>query len=61
MWGVYRFKQGLGGQVLRTLGAWDLPLRPMLYRAYTQVWPRLMDILRLRGRAQTRQALEGDD
>ncbi len=23
MWGVYRFKEGLGGQVVRTLGAWD--------------------------------------
>ena len=23
MWGVYRFKEGLGGKVVRTLGAWD--------------------------------------
>lgn len=61
MWGVYRFKQGLGGQVMRTIGAWDLPLRPVVFRLYTQVWPRLMDLIRARGRVKTRQALEGDD
>jgi lipid II:glycine glycyltransferase (peptidoglycan interpeptide bridge formation enzyme) len=26
LWGVYRFKQGFGGQVVRYTGAWDLPL-----------------------------------
>jgi len=61
MWGVYRFKQGLGGQVMRTVGAWDLPLRPLVFRLYTQVWPRLMDLIRARGRIKTRQALEGDE
>ena len=61
MWGVYRFKQGLGGQVVRTIGAWDLPLRPRVYRLYAQVWPRVMSLLRARGRVQTRQALEGDE
>jgi len=35
LWGVYRFKRGFGGQLRRTVGAWDLPLRPLLYRAYT--------------------------
>ena len=24
MWGVYKFKEGLGGEVVRTLGAWGL-------------------------------------
>ncbi|MEJ2487654.1 MAG: peptidoglycan bridge formation glycyltransferase FemA/FemB family protein [Anaerolineales bacterium] len=61
MWGVYRFKKGLGGQVVRTIGAWDLPLRPWVFKLYSQVWPRVMGILRARGRAQTRQALEGDN
>lgn len=61
MWGVYRFKQGLGGQVVRTIGAWDLPLRPVVFRLYAQVWPRLMDLIRARGRVLTRQALEGDE
>ena len=28
MWGVYRFKEGLGAQVVRHIGAWDLPVLP---------------------------------
>ncbi|MCB0158900.1 MAG: peptidoglycan bridge formation glycyltransferase FemA/FemB family protein, partial [Caldilineaceae bacterium] len=35
LWGVFRFKQGFGGRALRTVGAWDLPLHPLGYRAYT--------------------------
>lgn len=34
LWGVYRFKRGFGGQLVRTVGAWDRPLRPILYTAY---------------------------
>ncbi|RPJ36829.1 MAG: peptidoglycan bridge formation glycyltransferase FemA/FemB family protein [Chloroflexi bacterium] len=55
MWGVFRFKEGLGGQVIRTAGAWDYPARPLLYYLYTRVLPRILDILRRRGRARTRQ------
>ncbi len=49
MWGVYRFKEGLGAQVVRTLGAWDFPVRPGLYRWYTQVLPRILSIMRRKG------------
>ncbi|MBN1178711.1 MAG: peptidoglycan bridge formation glycyltransferase FemA/FemB family protein [Anaerolineae bacterium] len=35
LWGVYRFKRGFGGRLMRTAGAWDRPLRPVLYRCYT--------------------------
>lgn len=35
LWGVYRFKRGFGGRLVRTVGAWDRPLRPLLYRLYT--------------------------
>ncbi len=59
MWGVYRFKEGLGGKVIRTVGAWDLPLRPLVFQLYAQVWPRVMDVLRSVGRARTRNTLEG--
>jgi peptidoglycan pentaglycine glycine transferase (the first glycine) len=55
MWGVYRFKEGLGGQVVRTIGAWDLPVKPLLYRLYTQTLPRLLDMMRRRGVARTRR------
>ncbi len=34
LWGVYRFKQGFGGQVVRYTGAWDLPHSRVGYRLY---------------------------
>ncbi len=58
MWGVYRFKEGLGGQVVRTLGAWDFAPSRFWYRMYAEVMPKLLAVMRSRGRAQTRQTLE---
>ena len=52
MWGVYRFKEGLGGITTRYLGAWDYPVRPTLYTLYTTTLPRILAIMRHRGRAQ---------
>lgn len=60
LWGIYRFKSGLGGKVARHIGAWDLPLQPLLYTLHTQVWPRLIELKRLQGDAQTRQQVGGD-
>lgn len=57
LWGVFRFKEGLGGVVSRTLGAWDFTPNPLLYRMYTEVLPRMMDIMRTRGRAKTKHSL----
>jgi peptidoglycan pentaglycine glycine transferase (the first glycine) len=57
LWGVYRFKEGLGGQVIRTLGAWDYAPNKFWYRMYSEIIPRLLDVLRARGRSQTRQSL----
>lgn len=34
LWGVYRFKRGWGGQVVRSVGAWDQVYNPALYQAY---------------------------
>lgn len=34
LWGVYRFKRGWGGQLVRTVGAWDKVFNPVLYQAY---------------------------
>lgn len=34
LWGVYRFKQGFGGRVVRFAGAWDLPLSAAGYALY---------------------------
>lgn len=59
MWGVYRFKEGLGGEVVRTLGAWDYAPNTLLYRLYADVMPRVLDVMRSRGRSKTRQSLGG--
>lgn len=34
LWGVYGFKRGWGGSVVRSLGAWDYVYNPLLYTAY---------------------------
>ena len=34
LWGVYGFKRGFGGQVIRSPGAWDLAWNPIVYAAY---------------------------
>jgi peptidoglycan pentaglycine glycine transferase (the first glycine) len=34
LWGVYRFKQGFGGRIVRFTGAWDLPLSAAGYQLY---------------------------
>ncbi len=44
LWGVYRFKRGWGGQLVRTVGAWDRVYSPLGYQAY-------LAYLRLRGLA----------
>jgi peptidoglycan pentaglycine glycine transferase (the first glycine) len=40
LWGVYRFKRGFGGQLVRTVGAWDRVYNPLLYRAYLAYFQR---------------------
>jgi lipid II:glycine glycyltransferase (peptidoglycan interpeptide bridge formation enzyme) len=59
MWGVYRFKEGLGGKVVRTLGAWDFAPNPLWYKLYSEIIPRVLDVMRSRGRARTKQSLGG--
>ena len=59
MWGVYRFKEGLGGKVVRTLGAWDFAPNPFWYKLYSEIIPRLLDVMRSRGKAKTKQSLGG--
>ena len=58
MWGVYRFKAGLGAEVVRFIGAWDLPLNKFMYRVYSQFIPRLLDIMRRRGEAETQGVVQ---
>ena len=37
LWGVYRFKQGFGGQVVRYVGAYDYVYRPALAWLYNKI------------------------
>ena len=57
MWGVFRFKEGLGGQVVRTLGAWDYTPKPFWYKMYSQVIPHVLDVMRSRGKSRTRNRI----
>lgn len=59
MWGVYRFKEGLGGEVVRTLGAYDFAPNKLLYKLYAEVMPRVLDFMRSRGKEKTKQSLGG--
>ncbi len=59
MWGVYRFKEGLGGKVVRTLGAWDFAPNPLWYKLYSEIIPRVLNVMRLRGKAKTKQSIGG--
>jgi len=55
MWGVYRFKEGLGGKVMRTLGAWDYPVRAGWYMVFTRLLPKALNWMRRRGQKRTRK------
>ena len=57
MWGVYRFKLGLGGTTISTIGAWDYILKPFSFKIYTEVMPKVLSILRKRGKASTAENL----
>jgi lipid II:glycine glycyltransferase (peptidoglycan interpeptide bridge formation enzyme) len=35
MWGIYRFKRGFGGRLVRSIGAWDQVYSPLRYRLYS--------------------------
>jgi peptidoglycan pentaglycine glycine transferase (the first glycine) len=55
MYGVYRFKEGLGAQLLCTNGAWDYPNNSFLYFTYHQVIPRVLNVMRFIRRRQIKQ------
>ncbi len=40
LWGVYRFKRGFGGRVMRAAGPWDRVYKPVMYIFYTWLLKR---------------------
>lgn len=58
MYGVYRFKEGLGGIVVRTMGAWDLPINKTAYFLFQNVIPRVLSITRFLRKKQIQQEVQ---
>lgn len=59
MWGVYKFKEGLGGKVIQTLGAYDYPTSKFTYTMIQEALPKFQKITRrIRGK-QIRDELAG--
>ncbi|MBC8248498.1 MAG: peptidoglycan bridge formation glycyltransferase FemA/FemB family protein [Anaerolineales bacterium] len=50
LWGVYRFKEGFGGQFVRHIGAYDYPVSRFLYRFYALIVPGYLEVLRKRNK-----------
>jgi lipid II:glycine glycyltransferase (peptidoglycan interpeptide bridge formation enzyme) len=48
LWGVWRFKSGFNGQVVRHIGAWDYAARPFWYWVYATLIPKYIALLRRR-------------
>lgn len=48
LWGVWKFKEGFGGQLVQTLGAWDFPLARPWYQIYTRLIPLALGVMRRR-------------
>lgn len=48
MWGVWRFKEGLGARYTPQIGAWDFVVSQPLYWTYRRLRPRLLAWLRRR-------------
>jgi peptidoglycan pentaglycine glycine transferase (the first glycine) len=48
MWGVYKFKEGLGAEFAPHVGAYDFVVSRSGYGLYTQVMPRVLDVMRRR-------------
>ncbi len=53
LWGVYRFKAGLGAEFVPRIGAYDFAPNVWWYRLYTLVRPRLLSLAQAHYRRRT--------
>jgi len=58
MWGVYRFKQGLGCEVVQRIGAYDYTLSKITYKILNILIPWFLSVTRKIRKAQQFQELE---
>lgn len=57
MSGVYRFKLGLGGKLIKTIGAWDYPVNKIIYSIYNYVLPKILSFFRFFRSRQIRREI----
>ncbi len=57
MWGVYKFKEGLGGFIVQTEGALDFPVKGFEYKIIQDVLPRMLSFTRRIRRQQIRNEI----
>ena len=57
MWGVWKFKEGFGGQVVKFVGAWDYAPAPWMYALYSAVLPKILGVMRWRGKRSTQDSI----
>ncbi len=58
MWGVWKFKEGFGGQVVRHIGAWDYAPSIAFYRFHNTVLPKILDVMRWRRKLSVKKSVE---
>jgi lipid II:glycine glycyltransferase (peptidoglycan interpeptide bridge formation enzyme) len=52
MWGVYKFKEGLGGKFAEHVGAYDFVASRFWYWVYSVAMPKVLKVMRRRHRSQ---------
>lgn len=57
LWGVFRFKEGFNGTIIRTIGAWDFPSKPFYFKLYSYWLPKVLNLMRSRGRKITKKRM----
>jgi len=58
MWGVYKFKDGFGGRVVKTVGAYDYPTSAFKYKIIQNTLPVFLAVTRLFRKKQIRQEID---
>lgn len=61
LWGVYRFKQGFNGNVVRSIGAWDRPVNALGYQLYAGGFWARGKVLELRRRGAEEKGSRGEE
>jgi len=57
LWRVFRFKVGLGGEVVRHIGAYDYAINRFGYFLYTRIMPLILHLMRRQGSERTLQLI----